>query len=218
MTEQNKPALVSESVFADVLKAENDIAALRGAAKQSNEQANNAKIGAYAVIIAGLSGQQLKKGNLPRAVSNALRKGLLESAGLKEAIVKRYVENSAGALRLLEIPSQATPEIVRDIFAENGIDSENKLAKLVNGEAEKDGIRGLAEALIGKFTTRKDDNGNRVQGVFKPSKFDQDDWDRFHDILSELKAARAAAGDAAVQAAIAKEQENALANEVFQAL
>jgi hypothetical protein len=95
------------------------------------------------------------------------------------------------------------------------IDSENKLSKAVSGESDKDPMVIMAENLIGKFTTRKDDDGNRVQGVFKPSKYEQEDWDRFEDALRELKAARAAASDAAQQAELEAQRANELANEVF---
>jgi hypothetical protein len=76
----------------------------------------------------------------------------------------------------------------------------------------------MAEALVGKFTSRKDDDGNRVQGVFKPSKYEQEDWDRFEDALRELKAARVAASDAARQAEIEAQKANDMANEVFNSL
>jgi hypothetical protein len=61
-------------------------------------------------------------------------------------------------------------------------------------------MKALAEQLVGKFTTRKDDNGDKVQGVFKASKFDQSDWDNFDDAVRELKAARVAAMSAAAAA------------------
>jgi hypothetical protein len=64
---------------------------------------------------------------------------LLEEAGLKEATAKRYVENSVGAIRMFELSGMdnATPEMVREFFDDSGIDSENKLAKAIKGEAEK---------------------------------------------------------------------------------
>jgi hypothetical protein len=79
-------------------------------------------------------------------------------------------------------------------------------------------VQGLAEALIGKFTTRKDEDGNRVKGIFKASDLEQSDWDRFEDIVRELKAARAAAADAGKLAAAEQEAINAAANEVFNQL
>lgn len=211
-------AIIDAAVFADIAVAEKSIAGYKNDAKDMQAQANDQKITAYSALIASLSGQKLVKGNLPRAVSKQVYTGLMQEAGVKEATAKRYLENSVGALRELEIPSQATPSLVKEILLAENIDSENKLAKRVSGESDKDPMIGMAEALIGKFTTRKDDAGNRVQGVFKPSKFDQSDWDRFEDAIRELKAARAAAADAAMQAEADERRANELANEVFNSL
>lgn len=208
---------INADVFATVKSLEGAITALREVAKENGAEANSRKLDAYAEIIASISGIKLVKGNLPRAIGNQLREGLLE-AGLKEALVKRYTENSVGALRVLDIPSQATPDLVKEILETENIASENQLAKRINGEAEKDKVASLAEALVGKFTTRKDDQGNRVKGIFKPSDLDQADWDRFEDLVRELKAARVAAADAGAIAAAEQAAVNAAANEVFSAL
>ena len=208
---------INADVFATVKSLEGAISALREVAKENGAEANGKKLDAYSEIIASISGIKLVKGNLPRAIGNQLREGLLE-AGLKEALVKRYTENSVGALRVLDIPSQATPDLVKEILETENIASENQLAKRINGEAEKDKVAGLAEALVGKFTTRKDDQGNRIKGVFKASDLEQADWDRFEDLVRELKAARAAASDAAAHAAAQQAAVNDAANEVFNAL
>lgn len=208
---------INADVFATVKSLEGAITALREVAKENGAEANSRKLDAYAEVIASISGIKLVKGNLPRAIGNQLREGLLE-AGLKEALVKRYTENSVGALRVLNIPTQATPDLVKEILETENIASENQLAKRINGEAEKDKVAGLAEALIGKFTTRKDEDGNRIKGVFKASDLEQADWDRFEDLVRELKAARAAASDAAAHAAAQQAAVNEAANEVFNAL
>lgn len=207
--------IIDNAVFADIAGHEKAIEGLKGEAKERTAAANVEKISAYAALIAGLSSQRLTKGNLPRAVSKQVYKGLIEDAGVKEATAKRYLENSVGAMRVLDIPSQATPSLVKDILLSENIDSENKLAKRVSGETDKDPMQALAETLIGKFTSRKDEDGKKVQGVFKPSKFEQEDWDRFEDAVRELKAARAAAQDAAQQAEADAQRANELANEVF---
>jgi hypothetical protein len=208
---------INADVFATVKSLEGAISALREVAKENGAEANGKKLDAYAEIIASISSIKLVKGNLPRAIGNQLREGLLE-AGLRDALVKRYTENSVGALRVLNIPTQATPDLVKEILETENIASENQLAKRINGEAEKDKVASLAEALVGKFTTRKDQDGNRVKGVFKPSDLEQADWDRFEDLVRELKAARVAAADAGAIAAAEQAAVNAAANEVFNAL
>lgn len=215
MNAQNTNTAIDSEVFAEIALAEKSIVSLKDANKENSAVANVRKIEAYSVLIASLAGQKLVKGNLPRAVSKQLWSGLTQDAGVKEATAKRYIDNSVGALRELNIPSQATPTLVKDILLSENIDSENKLAKLVSGDADKDRMKELAETLIGKFTTRKDENGNRVEGVFKASKFEQEDWDRFEDYVREFKAARAAAADAAAVAKAKEQAANDEANEVF---
>ena len=203
------------TTYATIHAAEKVINDLKGEAKEITKARNDRKIDAYAALISEIAGVKLVKGNLPRAVSNQVRKALLEDAGLKDGTAKRYLENSVGALRELDIPTQATPNLVRDILLSENIDSENKLAKRVSGESEKDPMRELAETLIGKFTNRKDDEGKKVKGVFKPSKYDESDWDRFEDIVRELRAARIKGSEAAADAEEEVERQNNLANAVF---
>lgn len=217
MANANTPAIDS-NVFAEINRAEKNIASHKGTAKEQNAAANKEKIAAYSVLIASLASVKLVKGNLPRAISNQVRAGLLEDAGLKEAVAKRYLENSVGALRVLDIPSQATPSLVGDILFSEEIDSENKLAKRVRGDDEKDTIRALAEKLVGKFTTRKNEAGERVQGVFKPSDFEEADFERFENVMRELKAARQAAKEAAAKAEANLAAQNKEADEVLDAM
>lgn len=212
----SKNFTVSDASINVVFKAEAAIADLKGQNRDNNEAANAQKMGAYGEVIATIAHVKLVKGNLPRAVSKTLRAALLEEAGLKEATVKRYVENSVGAVRLIkdqigDIPSQYTAEaIVKDLAALE-IDSENKLAKAVKGESDKSKAQRLAEQVVGKFSTKKDENGKQVQGdVFKDG-LDDDELDEFQNVMRELMAARKAYRD--TEAAKAAETEAANEND-----
>ncbi|MEK9767962.1 MAG: hypothetical protein VW683_03475 [Betaproteobacteria bacterium] len=216
----SKNFTVSDASINVVFKAEAAIADLKGQNRDNNEAANAQKMGAYGEVIATIAHVKLVKGNLPRAVSKTLRAALLEEAGLKEATVKRYVENSVGAVRLItdqigDIPSQYTADaIVRDLAAMD-IDSENKLAKAVKGESDKSKAQRLAEQVVGKFSTKKDENGKQVQGdVFKDG-LDDDELDEFQNVMRELMAARKAYRDTA--AAKAAEAEAANENDTVDA-
>jgi len=216
----SKNFTVSDASINVVFKAEAAIADLKGQNRDNNEAANAQKMGAYGEVIATIAHVKLVKGNLPRAVSKTLRTALLEEAGLKEATVKRYVENSVGAVRLItdqigDIPSQYTADaIVRDLAAME-IDSENKLAKAVKGESDKSKAQRLAEQVVGKFSTKKDENGKQVQGdVFKDG-LDDDELDEFQNVMRELMAARKAYRDTA--AAKAAEAEAANENDTVDA-
>lgn len=200
--------VVTDAVFAEISKAEKDITALKGVAKENSDAANGAKVGAYAVLCASLAKVKLVKGNLPRAISAQVKKGLLENAGVKDAVAKKYLENSVGLVRKMGFPTQATPELCKEMILAENLTSESKIAKFVTGEIEKDELRALAEKLVGRFTSRKNDAGEKVIGTFKPSDYSEADFERFHFYVSELQAARAAAAKAATEADEKMKAEN----------
>jgi hypothetical protein len=213
--------ILNDTTINVINAAEAQIAGLKADNKANNEAANDQKIGAYCELIASLAPVKLVKGNLPRAVSKALRVALLEEAGLKEATAKRYVENSVGAIRMFELSGMdnATPEMVREFFDDSGIDSENKLAKAIKGEAEKSKAQMLAEQVVGKWSSAKDDNGKVVQGnVFKDGLSDED-LEEFQIAMSELMAARQAyRNSAAAKAAQADATDDGVAAYVAEGL
>jgi hypothetical protein len=213
--------ILNDTTINVINAAEAQIAGLKADNKANNEAANDQKIGAYCELIASLAPVKLVKGNLPRAVSKALRVALLEEAGLKEATAKRYVENSVGAIRMFELSGMdnATPEMVREFLDAAGIDSENKLAKAIKGETEKSKAQMLAEQVVGKWSSAKDDNGKVVQGnVFKDGLSD-DDLEEFQIAMSELMAARQAyRNSAAAKAAQADATDDGVAAYVAEGL
>ena len=213
--------ILNDTTINVINAAEAQIAGLKADNKANNEAANDQKIGAYCELIASLAPVKLVKGNLPRAVSKALRVALLEEAGLKEATAKRYVENSVGAIRMFELSGMdnATPEMVREFLDDAGIDSENKLAKAIKGEAEKSKAQMLAEQVVGKWSSAKDDNGKVVQGnVFKDGLSDED-LEEFQIAMRELMAARQAyRNSAAAKAAQADATDDGVAAYVAEGL
>lgn len=217
---------MSQFILADttinvINAAEAQIAGLKADNKSNNAAANDQKIGAYCELIASIAPIKLVKGNLPRAVSKALRVALLEEAGLKEATAKRYVENSVGAIRMFDLSGMdnATPEMVREFLDDSGIDSENKLAKAIKGEGEKSKAQMLAEQVVGKWSSAKDDNGKVMQGnVFRDSLSDED-LEEFQIAMRELMAARQAyRNSAAAKAAQADATDDGVAAYVAEGL
>jgi hypothetical protein len=217
---------MSQFILADttinvINAAEAQIAGLKADNKANNQVANDQKIGAYCELVASIAPIKLVKGNLPRAVSKALRAALLEEAGLKEATAKRYIENSVGAIRLFELSGMdnATPDMVREFLDDAGIDSENKLAKAIKGESEKSKAQMLAEQVVGKWSSAKDDNGKVVQGnVFKDGLSDED-LEEFQIAMRELMAARQAYRNSdAAKAAQAGATDDAVAAYVAEGL
>tara|TARA_R100001440_G_scaffold62239_1_gene82301 strand:- start:121 stop:801 length:681 start_codon:yes stop_codon:yes gene_type:complete len=193
----SKTFTVTDTAINNIYKAEQEIASLKGVNKENNVVANGHKMAAYGEIIASIAHVKLTKGNLPKAERKILNSALLEQVGVKEASAKRYRENSVGALKLIkdfigDIPTQYTPDaVVADLQAME-IDSENKLAKAVSGEADKSKAQRLAEQVVGKWSTKKLEDGRKVQSdVFKDG-LDDDELDEFENAMRELMAARKA--------------------------
>jgi len=196
-----------------VATREAQIEGLTGSIKENRAAANAVKVEAYADIISALAAVPLtSKGKLPRSISTDLRDTLLE-AGVSKACTKRYVENSTAALRVFDIPSQATPELVEEILTTENIDSENALKKACFDSREVSDVRAFAEKLVGKFKTRFTDGGKEVATEdFHPSKLTDAEIDaaleELEDAMRELRAARTAAKSAAKSAADDVEAEN----------
>ena len=212
----SKTFTVTDTAINNIYNAEQEIGKLKGVNKENNAIANGHKMAAYGEIIASIAHVKLTKGNLPKAERNTLNSALTEQAGVKDAAAKRYRENSVGALRLIkdfigDIPTQYTPDaVVADLKAME-IDSENKLAKAISGEASKSKAQRLAEQVVGKWSTKKLENGKVVQGdVFKDG-LDDDELDEFENAMRELMAVRTAYRNAeaakAAEAAAADENE-----------
>jgi len=188
---------VSDATINKVTQVEADVAVLKCNNKANNQEANSHKMSAYGEIIASIAQVKLTKGNLPRSVSKELYTALQDQVGVKYQTAKRYVENSVGAVRLIkrvigDIPTQYTGDAVVADLATLEIDSENKLAKAVNGGADKSKAQRLAEQVVGKFSTKKNDQGEKEQGdVFKDGLTDEE-LDDFNDFVRELMAARQA--------------------------
>ena len=197
---------LSQNTLDTIANTEGEIGALKATNKANSEQVNAAKITAYAELISAIANAGIKlTGNgknkhFPRQVSKRIREDLALDGGCSDATIKRYVENSAGAFRKLDIPSaNCTPSYVVQIFADEGITSEAKLAAFVKDADAASDMEKLAQKLFGKTT---------VAGNFKASKFDQSDWDEFDNFYREYKAARLAADEAAAAAKAAAEADN----------
>ena len=212
----SKTFTVSETAINNIYNEEQEIGKLKGVNKENNAIANSHKMSAYGEIIASIAHVKLTKGNLPKAERKTLNSALTEQAGIKDAAAKRYRENSVGALRLIkdfigDIPTQYTPDaVVADLKAME-IDSENKLAKAISGEASKSKAQRLAEQVVGKWSTKKLEDGRKVQSdVFKDG-LDDDELDEFENAMRELMAVRTAYRNAeaakAAEAAAADENE-----------
>tara|TARA_R100000149_G_scaffold65796_1_gene41534 strand:+ start:170 stop:829 length:660 start_codon:yes stop_codon:yes gene_type:complete len=213
----NQTFSLSANTVSTVASNEVTLAGLKGDAKQVTEQVNATKLATYAELISAISGVTLTKGNLPRTISKTVRHDLTTDGGCKDAVAKKYLENSVGAKREFDFGANTTPTAVLAVFADKGITSEAKLAKAVSGEAEKSAAVILAEKVMGKWSSKKDDNGKVVKGDKFKDGLKDEELVEFFDELRKLEAERTeyhANADAAKEAGKAVEKDNDTVNDV----
>ena len=210
---------IDASVFSDIHDTETFGAGVKSENKERSEELNERKITSYSNLIACIGGIKLTKGNLPKYARDAIWDGLTVDAGVSKSVAKKYLENSVGAVRHFDFPTQATGSFIEAKLIEEGITSESKLTKLVKGEDTDTPEMAVARTFIGGFTTRKDDEGNRVKGVFKFGKETEEDdpfaaVERLRLALDEVeRIARAA-----IEAAAGAEEDRATYEQVMAAL
>ncbi len=213
----NQTFSLSANTVSTVAANEGTLSGLKGDAKMVTEQVNATKLATYAELISAISGIALTdKGNLPRSISKTVNGDLTTDGGCKDATAKKYLENSVAAKRKFGFGDNTTPTAVMALFNDQGITSEAKLAKAVSPDDGKTAAEILAEKVIGKWSTKKE-NGKVVQGdKWKDGLTDAELVD-FFDALRILEAERAtyhANADAAKEAGKAVEKENDTVNDV----
>lgn len=138
---------------------------LKGAAADAKDEAATLKLDQYCQLIAGISGVKLTKGNLPTDVSSGVKGELVDMGNMTEPMANKLLKNAVGARRVFGIHGDnITPEMVASAFEDNEITSEAKLIKAVSGDDQKTALDLLIEKVVGKPSTKKDDNGDRVTG------------------------------------------------------
>ena len=214
----NQTFSLSANTVKIVSANETTLAGLKGDAKMVTEQTNATKLATYAELISAISGIGLtEKGNLPPTISKRIKQDLISGdCGCKDATAKKYLENSVGAKFKFGFGANITPTAVLAVFSDQGITSEAKLAKAVSPDDGKTAAEILAEKVIGKWSTKKE-NGKVVQGdKWKDGLTDAELVD-FFDALRKLEAERAtyhANADAAKEAGKAVEKDNDTVNDV----
>lgn len=161
-----------------------------------------AKMGYYAGLVFDMKDTPLKKGNLPKTIAAEFdaqldAAGFVNEKGKRSAAGKRFRELSVGLLRrlrqkkvLANMPSQATPEYIREWLRDEDINSEANLKTFIQ-EGREDWLAGEYEAIVknvAKITFGKDDNGNDVPtGI---SAGDYGEPDKLDESITMLKRRR----------------------------
>lgn len=168
--------------IAEIARNEQAINNLKSSRKGLSDEITTKKIESYALLVADIATAGItltSKGKLPTGVSKKLKADLLE-AGVSDACVKRYVENTTGLLRASD-----------DYFDSGRYGSSEVLVQL-----DKDGL--TTEAKIKAFAFGEPD---KLEALAKQIvALDESDRVRLDQLIEKLEALRAAEAEAVVQA------------------
>ena len=164
----------------------------KGNSKKANAGRQARKLNSYCRLVSRISAVNLTtKSNLPTAISSKLKGELMDLGGLTKPMAEKMIKNSVGARNVFKIGgNNVTPQMVADIFEANGISSEAKLIKAVSGRAKKSEAKVLAERVMGKWSSKKDGNGNSVQGGIWKDGLTDAELVEFTKIMIELLVLR----------------------------
>jgi len=219
---QNVTKILDMDTLNTINANEKKIGKLNGKASAITEERQKLKMTSYCLLVSGMAGAKLEKGNFKPADRTNLKGDLMDAGGLTDSMAEKYIKNVAGAKNKLKDhginSDNITPAGVAEIFEDQGITSEAKLIKLLSGDSAKSKVEQLVDKVAGKRSRKKDKDGNSIDGDAWLGGLKDEDLPEFHNKLadalrlrSEIKKASQAAGDKA-QAEI--EQVNAMCEQL----
>ena len=206
---------IDADIVNNIADCEATINKLNGKIKGDKLVIEGNKMSQYSSLLYTVKDVKLQKGNFPKTVRNTIVDMLKEQAKVSTATNKRLLENTAAGLKWfrdnVEVAdtSNWTPSYIMEELARLEVDTENALKKACNPNANAPQEDVLAEKVVGKWSTKKDENGNKVQGDKFVEGLTDEQLDRFYDKVTELMAARTEARNTAA----AKEAEKSVKDE-----
>ena len=211
---------INDDILNTIASNEKEINKLKVTSSETGKQIGTLKLSNYAYLIAGIAPAKLSsKSNLNSGDRTALKAELMEFAGLVDSMADKMIKNAVGARNVFKISgSNITPEGVSEIFEAEGITSEAKLIKAVSGDDKKDKITLAVEKVAGRRSTKKGNDGDRIDGDAWLGGFDYEEIDIFKEKLEDYLRARREMEKASGKAGDAQQAENDAVNEIANAL
>ena len=191
-----------------LLATEKDFQSLKTTRADAYDEIQIAKCDQYATIISHIkpifSTHKTPSNNLPRQIGIDTRETLMNEVGQSKANAKKLWETSVKFIAKYDadIPSQATPNSVLEVFESMGIKSQNDIKKSVSEDADIDVAEQIAKKLFGKTKKQKvkrDDNITEEQEIYVPSKYNADElqqiWEKLQDYRRERQEHDKASAD-----------------------
>ena len=152
---------MSQTNIDRLAKTESEFQKLKGERADAYNSIQEKKLDQYATLISHVkvifNDNKTDSDNLPRQVGIQIREDLMNDVGMSKANSKMLYENTVKFLAKFDkdIPSQATPESVLEVFSSMDISTQNDLKKKVSKQVDDNIGDTLARKLFGKMEDRK---------------------------------------------------------------
>ena len=172
----------------DTIRAsETEISGLKTTNSDNSKLVNELKIDQYVGLISHIAPLKLSaSGNLTKFDTRAISEDLINECNMSSANSKLLKDNSVKFVVKFDVPSQATPELIREIMVENEITSQTKLKKILNPQDEVLLGDKIAKMIYGKIKAVKNEDG-KEEDMFVPTDLTADDIQIIEETLADAK-------------------------------
>ena len=214
---QRDPRFTNELVD-QIRGSEAEISGLKSTNSENTKLVNELKIDQYVGLITHIAPLKLSaSGNLTKADTRAISEDLVNECNMSKANAKLLKDNSVKFVVKFDVPSQATPEMIRDIMEENGITSQTKLKQAVNPQDDIMLGDKIARMIYGKMKSVKNTEGV-AEDKFVQSDLTADDIKIIEETLADAKRMWEAVEKATKESSKDQSEDNQQVKDTFKAL
>ena len=214
---QKDPRFTNELVD-QIRGSEAEISGLKSTNSENTKLVNELKIDQYVGLITHIAPLKLSaSGNLTKADTRAISEDLVNECNMSKANAKLLKDNSVKFVVKFDVPSQATPEMIRDIMEDNGITSQTKLKQAVNPQDDIMLGDKIARMIYGKMKSVKNTEGV-AEDKFVQTDLTADDIKIIEETLADAKRMWEAVEKANKESSKDQSEDNQQVKDTFKAL
>ena len=214
---QKDPRFTNELVD-QIRGSEAEISGLKSTNSENTKLVNELKIDQYVGLITHIAPLKLSaSGNLTKADTRAISEDLVNECNMSKANAKLLKDNSVKFVVKFDVPSQATPEMIREIMSDNGITSQTKLKQAVNPQDDIMLGDKIARMIYGKMKSVKNTEGV-AEDKFVQTDLTADDIKIIEETLADAKRMWEAVEKANKESSKDQSEDNQQVKDTFKAL
>ena len=198
--------------------SEAEISGLKSTNSENTKLVNELKIDQYVALTTHIAPlKRSASGNLTKADTRAISEDLVNECNMSKANAKLLKDKSVKFVVKFDVPSQATPEMIRGIMEDNGITSQTKLKQAVNPQDDIMLGDKIARMIYGKMKSVKNTEGV-AEDKFVQTDLTADDIKIIEETLADAKRMWEAVEKATKESSKDQSEDNQQVKDTFKAL